>query len=227
MRKIHWIGDSTVAYNGAKTYPQTGIGQVFHLFCKPGYEILNYAKNGASTKSFYESGRFNPVMENMEEGDILFIQFGHNDQKPDVERHTDAYTTYKEFLQIYIDSALNKKVHPVLISSLSRRNYDEHGNIVNSHTVYPLAMKEVAESYSIPFIDICNLSKDLLEEVGETNSEKWYMIFKSGTYKNYNKDMLDNTHLHYEGAVAMAELVANALKEFEDTYSEVLMDITQ
>jgi lysophospholipase L1-like esterase len=222
VRKIHWIGDSTVAYNGAKTYPQTGIGQAFHLFCKPGYEILNYAKNGVSTKSFFESGRFLPVMENMKEGDILFIQFGHNDEKPDEERHTDASTTYKEFLKIYIDSTLEKKAYPVLISPLSRRGYDEQGRIIDSHTDYPMAMRELADTNGIPFIDLCHLSKDLLEDVGEDNSAKWFMIFPAGTYNNYDKDMVDNTHLHYEGAVVMAELVAYAMKELGGIYKEVL-----
>lgn len=223
MCKIHWIGDSTVAYNGAYSYPQTGIGQVFHLFCKPEYEIVNYAKNGTSTKSFYESNRFTPVRENMKEGDILFIQFGHNDEKSDEERHTEPRTTYKEFLKIFIDSALSKKAYPVLISSLSRRGYDENGNIINSHTDYPIAMKELADTCGIPYIDLCNLSKELLEEVGEAKSKKWFMVFPAGTYKNYSEDMVDNTHLHYEGAVIMAELVANAVRVLGDTYKDILL----
>lgn len=223
MKQIHWIGDSTVAYNGANTYPQTGIGQVFQLYCKQDCKVVNYAKNGVSTKSFYESDRFTPVMENMKEGDILFIQFGHNDEKPDVERHTEANSTYKEFLKIYIDGALKKKAHPVLLSPLSRREFNEQGKIVDTHTNYPMAMMELADTYQIPFIDLCHLSKVLLEDVGDTNSKKWFMIFPKGTYKNYDNDITDNTHLHYEGAVVMAELVANAMRELDDTYKEVLI----
>ena len=39
MATIFWAGDSTVQYNGIMTYPQTGIGQVFHLFLKPEVKV--------------------------------------------------------------------------------------------------------------------------------------------------------------------------------------------
>lgn len=81
MAVIYWAGDSTVQYNSILTYPQTGIGQVFHLFVKPEVRIENHAKNGRSTKSFLDEGRFTVMLDRMGEGDFLFIQFGHNDEK--------------------------------------------------------------------------------------------------------------------------------------------------
>lgn len=54
--------------------------------------IRSYAKNGRSTKSFLDEGRFEPVKQAMKPGDFLFIQFGHNDEKADEVRHTDKNT---------------------------------------------------------------------------------------------------------------------------------------
>ena len=81
MATIFWAGDSTVQYNGIMTYPQTGIGQVFHLFLKPDVKVENHAKNGRSTKSFIDESRLPAIYDKISEGDFLFIQFGHKDEK--------------------------------------------------------------------------------------------------------------------------------------------------
>ena len=77
MATIFWAGDSTVQYNGIMTYPQTGIGQVFHLFLKPDVKVENHAKNGRSTKSFIDESRLPAIYDKISEGDFLFIQFGN------------------------------------------------------------------------------------------------------------------------------------------------------
>ena len=43
MRKIIWVGDSTAAFNGADTFPQTGIGQEFDRYCKREFIVLDFA----------------------------------------------------------------------------------------------------------------------------------------------------------------------------------------
>ncbi len=80
MATIYWAGDSTVQYNSILTYPQTGIGQVFHLFLKPEVKVENHAKNGRSTKSFIDESRLTPIYDRITEVDYLFIVFGHNDE---------------------------------------------------------------------------------------------------------------------------------------------------
>ena len=223
MNKIHWVGDSTVAYNGINTFPQTGIGQVFHLYCKREYEVIDYAKNGASSKSFYDSGLFTPALEKMEHGDFLFIQFGHNDEKPKEDRHTDPYTSYHEYLMKYANAAREKGVHPVFLTPLSRRHFKEDGKIEDSHTEYPGAMIDLAKREKIPYIDLCESSKQLLERTGDMDSRKWFMYFPAGSYSNYTEDKTDNTHLHYEGAVVMAGLVADGIRNLQGIYSEILL----
>lgn len=223
MNKIHWVGDSTVAYNDISTFPQTGIGQVFHLYCKREYEVIDYAKNGASSKSFYDSGLFTPVLEKMEEGDFLFIQFGHNDEKPNEDRHTDPYTSYHEYLMKYANVARERGVHPVFITPLSRRHFTEDGKIEDTHTEYPGAMIDLAKRENIAYIDLCEKSKQLLENTGDMDSRKLFVYFPAGSYRNYTEDKTDNTHLHYEGAVVMAGLIADGIRGLQDIYKEILL----
>ena len=70
MNKIFWAADSTVQTNDFTTYPQTGIGQVFPLFVKNEYQIVNHAKNGRSTKSFMDEGRLKAIEEKIGAGDF-------------------------------------------------------------------------------------------------------------------------------------------------------------
>ncbi len=223
MKKIVWVGDSTVAFNMAGTYPQTGIGQEFDRYIKREYVVLDFAKNGASSKSFYDAGRFEPAKAVLEEGDFLFIQFGHNDEKPKADRHTDPYTTYQEYLMRYVNAAREKGAIPVLITPLSRRLFKEDGTIENSHGEYPAAVKQLAAREQIAVVDLTESSRILYESVGDMDSRKWFMYFPVGTYENYSKDMTDNTHLHYEGAIKMAGLVADGLREIGGIYADILV----
>ena len=122
MNKIFWAADSTVQTNDFTTYPQTGIGQVFPLFVKNEYQIVNHAKNGRSTKSFMDEGRLKAIEEKIGAGDFLFIQFGHNDEKSqDPARYTEPFSTFMENLEIFINVARKHGAYPVLITPLERR----------------------------------------------------------------------------------------------------------
>ena len=91
MNKIYMMGDSTMQYNNYNSYPQTGWGQVLHLFAHEDVRIIDCAKNGRSTKSFIDEGRFQAILDKLEEGDFVICQFGHNDEKyDDATRFTDA-----------------------------------------------------------------------------------------------------------------------------------------
>lgn len=224
-QRILWAGDSTVKKNTIETYPQTGIGQVLNLYLKPEIAILNYAENGRSTKSFITEGRLEKINTEIKENDFLFIQFGHNDQKTDIERHTDSYGEYQENLKKFIEVAKRKNALPVLITSLYRRHFDEFGIIKeNVHEDYPIAMKDVAKESQIACIDLCEKSKQLLEQYGDGETKKWFMNLRSNQYSAYPNGLEDNTHLKQEGAVIMAGLVAEGLYELGGQYRSLLLD---
>ena len=79
--KIYMIGDSTMANKAVSAYPETGWGQVFHEYFTEDVCISNHALNGFSTRSFIEKNKWQPVLDSLKEGDYVFIEFGHNDEK--------------------------------------------------------------------------------------------------------------------------------------------------
>lgn len=225
MKRIFWAGDSTVQFNNITTYPQTGIGQVFTLYVKEDVTIINHAKNGRSTKSFLDQGRFVPIEEEIKEGDFLFIQFGHNDEKKeDPARYTEPFSTYIENLGIFITAAKSRNAYPVLITPLERRCFvdNEHLGEV-THLDYVAAMKQAAERFQVPLVDLCSMSRVELEKAGESATRKWYMNLDAGEYASCPEGKIDNTHLQYAGAVIFAGLIARGLKELGGIYGDLLL----
>src|SRR5690606_34915295 len=97
------VGDSTMAdkpYSGSN--PEKGWGQVFPLYFKEGIRFENHAKNGRSTKSFRDEGRWKKVMKRIKSGDYVIIEFGHNDEKTSAkDRYAAADTDYRDNLIRY------------------------------------------------------------------------------------------------------------------------------
>ncbi len=226
MRKIYWAADSTVQTNDITTYPQTGMGQVLSLYLKDDVEVKNHAKNGRSTKSFIDEGRLQVIDGQIGEGDFLFIQFGHNDEKDqDPTRYTEPYSTYMENLGIYIEVARKHGAYPVLITPLERRCFMENGHLgMGAHSDYVAGMKQTAANLNVPLIDLYSMSRVELKRAGEEESRNWYMNFDAGIYSNYMEGKEDNTHLRYAGAVLYAGLVAKGLKELGGIYAELLIE---
>ena len=226
MRKIYWAADSTVQTNDITTYPQTGMGQVLSLYLKEDVEVKNHAKNGRSTKSFIDEGRLQAIDELIGEGDYLFIQFGHNDEKDqDPTRYTEPYSTYMDNLAIYIEVARKHGAYPVLITPLERRCFMENGHLgMGAHSDYVAGMKQTAANMNVPLVDLYSMSRTELKRAGEEESRNWYMNFDAGLYPNYMDGKEDNTHLRYAGAVLYAGLVAKGLKELGGIYADLLIE---
>lgn len=228
IKKIYWAADSTVQNNTVLTYPQTGIGQVFSMYVKEGVFVLNHAKNGRSTKSFIDEGRLDAIDREIKEGDFLFIQFGHNDEKrEDPTRYTEPFSTYIQNLETYISVARKHGAHPVLITPIERRHFDKNKKLMKSaHTDYVAAMKQTAEKNNVPLIDLFTMSRAALEKAGEEESRKWHMFFDAGIYENYPEGKQDNTHLRYDGAFMYAGLIAEGLRVLGGIYAELVINET-
>lgn len=224
--KIFWAGDSTVKQNDYTSYPQTGIGQGFLLFMKKNIQMVNKAENGRSTKSFIAEGILDAIDNEIGKDDFLFIQFGHNDEKPDEKRYTKPYGSYQENLKLFIEVARKHSAHPVLITPLYRRLFDENENLIdNTHLDYPDAMKALGEEMNVPVIDLCTISKSFIQKLGDEKSKPLFMHLEKDAYKNYPDGKIDNTHLQYAGAVAFAELIANELRKLGGIYEDLLIPL--
>lgn len=203
---IHLMGDSTMAEkNLAGGNPERGWGMMFPNFLDSGIDVVNYAQNGRSTKSFIDLGLWDKVKANLKAGDYVFIQFGHNDAKQDdPARYAPAYGAYQENLRLFVRTALDAGAHPVLLTPVARRWFKEGRLDRNCHTEYPDAMKQVAAEFGIPLLDITTASLNWLEGLGDAASRPFFMI-------STGKD--DNTHTVASGARKITELVCDKIRE--------------
>lgn len=204
--KVWLIGDSTMSVKDVKAYPETGWGMPFVYFFDSTVTVDNRAKNGRSTRSFIEEGLWKPVQEQMQEGDYVFIQFGHNDEVPTKR----AYTTEPEFrnnLKKYIADTRARKAFPVLLTPVARRKFDSTGHIVETHAVYAQLVRDVAKEEQVPLIDLSEKSKTLLQQLGPEDSKYLFNHLVPGEHPNYPEGKTDDTHFSELGARKMAELV--------------------
>jgi lysophospholipase L1-like esterase len=171
------------------------------------------SESGRATRSFISEKCLDVIRETMKAGDYLFIQFGHNDQKPEKEWYVEAFTTYKEALKIYIDAARQCDAIPVLITSTVRRFFNDNGTIVNSHGDYPDAMRQLAAEEDVALIDLYALSKSLFEALGPEDSKRAFVQYPAGTLPGQKWDIRDNTHFSEYGAYELARCVAQAIRE--------------
>ncbi|SOE21512.1 Lysophospholipase L1 [Spirosomataceae bacterium TFI 002] len=223
--RIFMIGDSTMANKTAKVAPETGWGQVLHELFTDEVVTQNHAVNGRSTKSFRDEGLWDKVESQLKEGDYVFIQFGHNDQKiKDPTRYSTPNTAYKANLKRYVEETKAKGAFPILLTPINRRKFDENGVFVDQHGEYPDAVRSLASEMNIPLIDMYAKSLEVLENLGVEKSKKLYMNLEPNTYPNYPNGLEDNTHFTKEGARVMAKLAVEGLVEIGSPLGEFLVE---
>ncbi|MEU6986576.1 rhamnogalacturonan acetylesterase [Streptomyces sp. NPDC046324] len=203
MRALHIAGDSTAAQKYADAAPETGWGMALPFFLHKGVTVANHAVNGRSTKSFLDEGRLGAILRVIRPGDLLLIQFAHNDQKvTDPTRYTEPWSSYQDNLRRYVAGARERGAVPVLATSVERRRFDTDGTALRTLGEYPAAMRAVAQEEGVDLLDIQELSLALWQKLGPEATK---------TYFNWTPAEQDNTHFNPPGAIAVARLVAAEL----------------
>ena len=121
---IFMIGDSTMAnkdISGGKQ--ERGWGMVLQSYFDDNIVIDNHAVNGRSSLSFINEGRWDKVLQKMKPGDYVIIQFGHNDEKPKADRHTDPGSTFDYNLARFVRETREHGGIPILMNCVVRRNF--------------------------------------------------------------------------------------------------------
>lgn len=192
---IALVGDSTVNDEG-------GWGPGFQSSFGPGVEVLNFALNGRSTKSFRDEGRWEPVLRS--KPSYVLIQFGHNDNPgKGPARETVAGTTYRANLLRYIEEATAAGAVPVLVTSIVRRNFEPDGSIRKDANVpYVEEVRKIAAERKVALIDLYALTLQQAERLGPEEAAKL------GPVKEGKRD---NTHLSPAGQKSIGEMAAQAL----------------
>lgn len=202
--RIFLAADSTVQNYDVHEKHQGGWGEFLKGYLDKKVQVLNHAIGGRSSKSFIEEGRLLGILEEIKAGDYLFIQMGHNDAtKSKPERFTEPYTTYKQYLRMYVKGARDYQAVPVLITPPARLHL-ENGIFINDFPEYCTAMKEVAKEEKVILIDLMEKSLNLLESIGYEDSLTLFMA---------SVNEKDFTHFTKKGAYHMAGLVAEGIKD--------------
>ena len=236
---IFVIGDSTAANKdttGGKV--ERGWGMMLQNCFDADYIVVdNHAVNGRSSKSFLDEGRWDKVLSKIRPGDYVIIQFGHNDEKAQPERHTDPGSTFDENLARYVRETREHGGIPVLMNPVVRRNFlvkapviadDEQlrastfsdgakmvegDTLIDTHGLYRVAPRNVARLMNCHFIDANQITHDLEQGLGREASKKLHMWFRPGEEPSVPQGKQDNTHYNIYGAQVVADLLADALCE--------------
>jgi lysophospholipase L1-like esterase len=212
--RIFLVGDSTMSDKILTDTPEHGWGQMFPLFFKDNVKIINFAKNGRSTKSFRTEGRWKLVYDQLRPGDYVFIQFGHNDaKKEDTSRFAAPRPDYKENLIRYIRDVREKKAVPILLTPITRREFDEKGTYIGTHGEYPAVMKEVAKEENVPLIDMFEKTKKYISSLGDEASKPLYLKGTPPNAFRHWSGKRDDTHFSRAGAIRMGEFVVEGIHE--------------
>ena len=235
---IYMIGDSTMADKDlSKGTPERGWGMVLGGFFTSAVRIENHSVNGRSTKSFIDEGRWQVVLDRLQPGDYVIIQFGHNDEKDDPKRHTDVGGSFDDNLRRFVRETRSKGAIPVLMNAVERRSFydnkiaDDGKNIddeklrdtkyaeervntdrlVPSHGEYAEAPRRVAQEQNVIFIDATAISNRMENAWGIEGSRTLHMWLKPGECPSVPDGRQDNTHYNVLGAHVIASLLVDAI----------------
>lgn len=233
---IFIIGDSTAANKDiSKGKLERGWGMVLQSYFDDNIRVDNRALNGRSSLSFINEGRWDAVLKSMKPGDYVIIQFGHNDEKPKADRHTDPGSTFDYNLAKFVRETREHGGIPVLMNCVVRRNFFvkapeidddeklrtqtfkdgvkmvEGDTLIDTHGLYRVAPRDVAQRMNVHFVDANRITHDLEQGLGTEASKKLHMWFLPGTEPSEPKGKQDNTHYSVYGAHVVARLLADAL----------------
>ncbi len=228
-KKIWIIGDSTVADNSGGEI--TGWGKVFPAYVDTNMvQVLNKARGGRSSRSFRWEGLWQEVIDQMQAGDILLMEFGHNDsgkidepkyrgsfpgmsdttQVVDRDGKQEVVHSYGWYMTQYVKEAKAKGVEVIVVSQIARSK-NKDGVFERVDDSYGKWSKEVAKNENVPFIDLNTEIARLYDAMGEKVVSAMFPGFpKDRTHTNIHGAKLNA----YTLAVKLKELGSHPIKQF-------------
>lgn len=207
MMTYHLAGDSTVAPMKTPEDPLTGWGDF--LSGPLGEPVRNLAFGGATTESFIASGSWDRLIGDVAAGDVVVIQFGHNDQKePELLAARGGYT---DRLRRFVAETRARGAVAVLCTSCERRRFDGD-HVTPTHGDYPNAVRDLAHELDAPLIDLTAFTTWLYEDLGPVESVGLFSHFAPGEVAAFPDGLSDDTHFRAAGARRIAAFVARSLR---------------
>ncbi|MBR3628965.1 MAG: hypothetical protein IKN55_00625 [Oscillospiraceae bacterium] len=209
---VYIAGDSTVQTYRADKAPQQGWGAYLSENLPKDITVSNQAIAGRSSKSFYDNGRLDTILNTIRKDDYLLIQFSINDagaQNP--ERYAPASGkvpgaegSFEYYMAKYIEGAKEKGARPVVVTTVIGLKAYQNGRFTGSYGNYCDSVKKLAAYYQIPCIDLNSMMVEHYNQIGYDAAYKYHLISAvSGS--------TDMTHFTETGARAVAKLVADEM----------------
>jgi lysophospholipase L1-like esterase len=220
---VFLAGNSTVT--DQRFEPWAAWGQMLPCFFQPRkIAVANHAESGEALKSFIAEKRLEKILSTIKQGDYLFIQFAHNDQKPQSSAYLEPFSGYKRYLKNFINQARQFGAIPVLVTPMYRRRFNEDGRIVNTHGDYPEAMRQTAKEENVPLIDLNKMSGILFESLGIEGSKRAFVHYPPGTFPGQDEALKDDSHFNNYGAYQLAKCIVEGIKTNHLGLEKYLLD---
>lgn len=222
---IYVIGDST-ANNAAQRGWADHLGAYFD---ESKAVILNRARAGRSSRTFRTEGLWDKVHDELQPGDFVLIQFGHNDGgPPDQDRargslpglgeesreftlpngSRETVYTFGWYMRHYIDETRAKSATPIVLSP-TVRNIWKGIAVERGPGRYMRWSADVARAAETPFLDVTDAIADTYEDLG---ADRVKPLFPE-----------DHTHTSPEGAELTASLVVATIRGADASALSVLL----
>ncbi|CAN5805459.1 hypothetical protein BH11BAC3_BH11BAC3_43550 [soil metagenome] len=223
---LYIIGDSTVK-NGdgkSKNLLQGWGSFIDTFFDTTKITVENDAIGGRSSRTFITEGRWDKIMANLQKGDYVIMQFGHNDSSPlddtarargtikgigedsvatynPIRKMNETVHTYGWYMSRYVRDAKSKGAVPIVCSPIPRNDWKD-GKIARANESYALWAKQIATREGAFFIDLHNMISDVYDT--QYGKEKVATFFPN-----------EHTHTNKEGAVINAEKVVEGIQSLK------------
>lgn len=173
---IYAAGDSTLTDQNAlfPYYPYgscAGWAQVMAQYFETA-AICNQAHSGMTSNCFRDDGHWDIIKNRLKENDIVFLQFGHNDQK---RRNLAAFGGYINNLRWYVKEIKACGAFPIIVSPISRIPFQDNGKYRSLLAAHALACQTAADECNVPFIDLHALTFQHWCQLGEEKTRNYFM----------------------------------------------------
>jgi lysophospholipase L1-like esterase len=222
LPKLVLVGDSTVN-NSSGDF--RGWGNVIgELFDPAKIEVVNKARGGRSSRTFITEGLWDQIKKTLTKGDIVLIQFGHNDGGPidkdrargslkgigdetqeaaiEATQKREVVRTFGSYLRTYVADAKAKGAIVILVSPVPRNRWVEN-KVERSADTYGGWSKAIANETSSYFLDLNEITALKYEKDGPVKVAADYFT------------KIDNTHTSIAGARVNAESVVEGLRKIK------------
>jgi lysophospholipase L1-like esterase len=208
------LGDSTVCDQSGEPY--NSWGQMLPRFFKAGIAVANHGESGETYRDSLGRRRIDKIASSMKPGDVLLMQFGHNDQKQLKDGKGGPFTTYKAEIKKHVEMVREHGGLPVIVAPMERRGFDDAGRVIPSLIEYADAARQSAQELGVPFIDLNAMSKKFYEALGPEGSKAAFAEPKPG--------QLDNTHHDSYGSYELAKSIVVGIQNAKLPIASYVVD---